>query len=128
VQRHDYTTRNQKLVDFLLGFFGWYIINLVLFIALALLSGVVSGAVSESLLDAGIDPVTATDAIGIAGLVLQCLVLVANVGTLFYFGFTRYWIALGELAAFAFALLLVLCAALVFGAFCFVMLNQGTGF
>jgi hypothetical protein len=128
LKRFDYTTRNQKIIDFLIGFVGWFFINIVVFGGLQLLMTAVGGAVSEALLNAGINPGTALDIVFAAGLFIQCLPLVANVAGLIYFGFTRYWIALGGLAAFGLSLLLVLCAALIFGAFCFLMLNQGTGF
>ena len=54
LNRFDYTTRNQKIVDFLIGFVGWFFINIVVFGGLQLALSAAGGAVSEALLNAGI--------------------------------------------------------------------------
>ena len=112
LSRHTYETRGQKINHFLIGFAGWFVLNTV-----------VGGALSfgMSLLSAAIpaDNADAQNILGYAALGLSCLSLLLNVGLLIYFGFTRYWIALGALAAFAVVLLLILCISVIVGVLCF---------
>jgi len=112
LSRHTYETRSQKTAHFLIGFFGWFVLNVVV-------GGVLSFGVS--LLSAAI-PANDADAQNILGYVslgLSCLSLLLNVGLLIYFGFTRHWIAFGALAAFAVVLLLILCISVIVGVLCF---------
>ena len=112
LSRHTYETRSQKTAHFLIGFAGWFVLNVVV-------GGVLSFGVS--LLSAAI-PANDADAQNILGYVslgLSCLSLLLNVGLLIYFGFTRHWIAFGALAAFAVVLLLILCISVIVGVLCF---------
>jgi len=127
MKRTEYTTRSQKVLHFLAGFFGWYLVNGLLWFLLVVAGGTGSVAIQGLLLDAGIAPGLAADIFAAANLACSCLVLLLNLGTMIYFAFNRYWIALGELAAFSSVLLLTLCAALIFGAACFAILASMSG-
>ncbi len=117
--RHTYTTRSQKTAHFFGGFFGWFLLNLLL------LGGTyLADFLFASLLPA--DDPNSANLLGLIGFALSCLGFILNIGLLIYFGFTRYWIALGGLVAFAISLLLALCAALVFFGVCFLALNGGS--
>jgi hypothetical protein len=106
--RKTYTTGGQKAIDFAIGFVGWLVVNAVLYgCSIAVLSQFASEAVPEPL------PV----------LFLVALPLLINIGALVLLGFTRYWIALGALAAFAVLLIGALLIALVVYAVCF---NDGS--
>jgi len=114
--RHTYATRNEKTVDFILGFVGWFVLN-------GLLAGLIGAAVfglstlPSSPSGSGDD--TAQALLGLVALAINCLPWLINLGLLIYFGLTRYWIALGALAAFGVLIVLVVCASLVFLAYCF---------
>ncbi len=112
LSRHTYETRSQKTAHFLIGFFGWFVLNVVLGGALSLGVTLISAAIPS-------DNPDAPNILGSVWLGLSCLSLLLNVGLLIYFGFTRYWIALGALAAFAVVLLLILCVSVIIGVLCF---------
>jgi hypothetical protein len=103
LSRKIYTTRREKVVDFVIGFIGWFFINGVLY---ALLVAIISQL-----------PTDAQDSI--AASLLGALPLLINIGALIYFGFTRRWIALGALAAFGAVLLLALLLGLLVYAVCY---------
>jgi hypothetical protein len=113
--RKTYSTRNEKTIDFIIGFVGFFVLN-----------GVVGGAGSVifSLLSA--TPLAFDEnfqtLLGFLSLALTCLPLLINLGLIIFFAFTHYWIALGALAAFAAALVVVICIALIWGAVCFALL------
>lgn len=122
VTRATYVDRSSKVRDFLLGFFGWFILNTVL-------NGLLFGL---TLLVPLIGTSTTTDfdlyqtiQTGLGWVLLVCngLLLLLNIGFIVYFARTRYWIALGALAAFATVLVLVICAAVFAGAACFAILS-----
>jgi hypothetical protein len=92
-----YTTRNQKALDFAIGFLGWCLINALLFGLLIYVLQALPTDTQDSAL----------------GLVLLGLPLLINVTALIVLGMTRRWIALGALAAFA----LLLVGALLVGLF-----------
>jgi len=127
MKRTEYPTTSQKTLHFLAGFLGWYIVNGLLWGLMAVISGAGSSVLQELLLNAGVAPGLAADIFSAAYLGCSCLVLLLNLGTMIYFATNRYWIALGELAAFGVSLLLTLCAALVFGAACFAILASMSG-
>jgi len=118
--RHTYTSRGQKTLHFSIGFFGWFLLNLFLFGGTYLANFLFSSSLPAD------DPNTA-NLLGLIGFALSCVGFILNIGLLIYFGFTRYWIALGGLAAFAFSLFIILCAALLFLGACFLGLS-GYGF
>ncbi len=113
--RKTYSTRNEKTIDFIVGFVGFFVLN-----------GVVGGAGSVifSLLSA--TPLAFDEnfqtLLGFLSLALTCLPLLVNLGLIIFFAFTRYWIALGALAAFAAVLVVIICIALIWGAVCFALL------
>ncbi|MBI1877616.1 MAG: hypothetical protein HYR94_05195 [Chloroflexi bacterium] len=116
--RKTYTTRNEKTVDFLLGFGGWFVLNIAL-------TGIGYGLI---LLLATINPDwyysdAYTSFISLLSFVASCLPFVINIGAILYFALTRYWIALGALAAFAASLLLAICLGTVIGVICFTALS-----
>ena len=98
-----YTTRGEKILDFVIGFVGWYLVNGLMYTLLVWLLGFM-------------DPTTQSS---LAALVLLVLPLVINVVALIFFGFTRRWIALGALASFGALLALVIVLGLLAAAFCF---------
>ena len=106
LERKVYTTRNEKVIDFVLGFVGWFLVNGILYgCSIAILQALDSGS---------------PDSIPV--LLLGVLPLLINIGALIFFAFTRRWIALGILAAFALVLVGVLLLGLVIYAICY---NQG---
>jgi hypothetical protein len=103
LSRKIYTTRREKVIDFIVGFLGWFFINGLLYTLLVFLIGQFSPDAQSSL----------------AVVLLGLLPLLINIGALIYFGFTRRWIALGALAAFAAVLLLALLLGLLVYAICY---------
>ena len=102
--RKTYTTGREKAIDFAIGFVGWFVVNGVLYAgSIALLSQFTSESIPDSL------PL----------LFLAALPLLINVGALILLAFTRRWIALGALAAFALLLVGALIVALLVYAVCF---------
>lgn len=96
-----YTTRNEKIVDFVIGFVGWCLINGLMY----------AGSVA---ILTNFD--VQQDAIGIILLVLP---LVINIAALIYLALTRRWIVWGALAAFALLLVGGLVIGLLVYAICF---------
>jgi hypothetical protein len=80
--RHLYTSTREKIVHAFLGLILFLVLNVA---AVALFLGLISGPLAE----------TWNTANGTAAYGLMTLLL--NVGLLIYFGFTRYWVALGAL-------------------------------
>ena len=99
--RKVYTTRNEKILDFVIGFIGWFMVNGLMY---ACSVSIISN------LDSGSD----TLQIG-----LLALPLVINIVGLILLSTTRRWIALGALAAFALLLVGVLLIGLLVYAICF---------
>jgi len=106
LERKVYTTRKEKAIDFVLGFFGWFLVNGLLYGCSILILQAADSSTSGSIL----------------ALLLGLLPLLVNIGALIFFAFTRRWIALGILAAFALVLVGVLLIGLVFYVICY---NQG---
>ena len=106
LERKVYTTRKEKVIDFVLGFFGWFLVNGLLYGCSIWILQAVDSSTSDSVL----------------ALLLGLLPLLVNIGALIFFAFTRRWIALGILAAFALVLVAVLLIGLVFYVICY---NQG---
>ena len=103
--RKEYTTRNEKILDFVIGFLGWYLLNGLLYACLIFGLGQLDSSVAGS------------DNIG--GLALLALPLLLNIGALVGLGMWRRWIALGALGAFAAALLMVLLLGILVYAVCY---------
>lgn len=121
LERKIYTTRNEKIIDFVIGFIGWFVLNTVFWVLLTFgMTGLFAlvGSVPSSNSNLG-------DAVAIVGALLNCLPFFLNILVLIFFVFTRYWIALGILGAFGASLLIALCATVVFAAICFSALGGG---
>lgn len=104
--RKEYTDRSQKVLDFVLGFIGWFLINGLLYTgSIIVINKLPSGG-------------SATDAITLLALAAPLLI---NIAALIYFGFARRWVALGALAAFALTLLGTLVLGALVYAICFSM-------
>ncbi|MEK7328450.1 MAG: hypothetical protein AAB217_24660 [Chloroflexota bacterium] len=113
--RKTYSTRSEKTVDFIIGFIGWFVLNSAL--------GGVSYLVSNLLIMLPLDVNRAlSPVLPYVSLALACIPFLVNVGLIILFAFTRYWIALGALAAFAAVLVVIICLALIWGAVCFALL------
>ena len=106
LERKVYTTRNEKVLDFVIGFVGWFLVNGLLYGCSILILQAVDSSTSDSIL----------------ALLLGLIPLLVNIGALIFFAFTRRWIALGILAAFALVLVGVLLIGIVLYVICF---NQG---
>jgi hypothetical protein len=94
--RHHYQTHAEKTNDFLLGFVGWSLLNVTFGSALMLGPSPINYSGQQHTIVVFF----------VAALVFVSWML--NIGFLVYFGFTRYWIALGILVAWAAIALLVL--------------------
>lgn len=103
-----YTTRNEKILDFVIGFVGWYVLNGVLYAALIFIVQAMPGDSQDS----------------VVGLMLVGLPLLINIVALTLLAFTRRWIALGALAAFGLLLVGALILGLFIYAVCFSMGNS----
>jgi len=90
LKRKVYETQGQKAVDFSAGFFGCYVVNAVILSIVAPALGGLSDA---------------------AGYILLALTLAMNAIAIVLLALSRTWIALGALAAYAAAFLLVLVIA-----------------
>jgi hypothetical protein len=118
--RKTYTTRNEKIIDFVIGFIGWFVLNGLLTVLVQAVSAGLS--LAGGALDGGGSGVSDVTLI-VIGLVGLCVPLLINIGLLVYFALTRYWIALGALAAFALSLVAVICLGVVLGVTCFAALG-----
>lgn len=110
-----YETEAERRRDFIIGFIGWFILNIIFSACVGVISAFVNGAIGSVT-----DPVTYDTITTFFGLFITCLPLLLNVGGIIYFGFTRSWIALGALAAFAALLVLSIILTICFLAACFV--------
>lgn len=117
LSRKSYATRSEKIIDFVLGFFGWFVLTALLGGLLQLVSGLMAWAAGR----AGID--TAGNLYLVAGLAVYGLVFLIQVALVVFFAFTRGWIALGALTAFALTLFIVICLAVLIGGTCFALLG-----
>lgn len=112
--RNTYLTRNAKIIDFVIGFIGWIVLNVLIAVFVQF---IVAGlSVAGGALDGGGSGVPDGMLI-VIGLVSLCVPLVVNVGLLLFLALTRYWIALGAAAAFVLALVVGLCAGVFFFVF-----------
>jgi hypothetical protein len=103
LERKVYTTRSEKVLDFVIGFVGWFVVNGLLYgCSFYILSAMSFNTTSDSI-----------------ALLLGLLPLLLNIAALILFAFTRRWIALGILAAFGLALIGVLLLGLVIYVTCY---------
>lgn len=118
LHRHTYNARGEKTIDFVIGFVGWWVVNAIILG----ISQVILPIVMVGLGGVDLDRSLTDTLVTLLGLATTCLPLLLNVGAVVVFAFTRYWIALGALAAFGAALLVAMCIAIVVGAVCFAAL------
>ena len=114
--RKTYATRGEKWLDFFIGFGGLYVVSGILWGVVQVVVTVVSS------LTINLDYDTASTITSIVGLVCGALPLLFTIAALIFFAFTRYWIALGILAAIAVAFIIAICIAVVIGGICFAAL------
>jgi hypothetical protein len=107
MQRKVYTTRNEKVIDFVIGFLGWFLVNGMLYVLLVLILQQLPSDTQGSSI----------------AVLLGALPLLINIGALILFGFVRRWIAFGALAAFALSLVTILVIGLLVYAVCFSLTN-----
>jgi hypothetical protein len=101
----EYASRNEKIIDFSIGFLGWFIFN-------ALAFGGAHLVASFFVRDVPSGPIGASPYFGQWLFVVGCAYAfppLFNLAFLIRFVRSRYWIALGGLAAFGLALLAVVC-------------------
>ncbi len=107
MKRRIYQTRWQRIVDFVLGFLGWFSLNGLFWLVFSRLAPYVDPAIEAAgpLFDSQI-VVTAV------GMSILCIPVQVNLGLLVFYGFRRSWIALGIIGAFAATLVFVFWNAL----------------
>lgn len=117
LKRHTYETRSQKIIDFVIGYIAWFVLN-TLFAVVTY--GLVLGL---AMLPSTTSTNSNTDLwamlINLVGLVCSSIPWIVNIVLIIYFALTRYWIALGAIAAFVTAQLVALCLGLAFVGVCF---------
>ena len=96
IKSKTYETKEEKRRDFLIGFGGWFVVN-VLLLWLGQNSAVRVG-----------DEYVIWFVVNVLLLSLGLRALLINIAGLIYLGFTRKWVAFGALAAIGVVLLLVL--------------------
>jgi len=117
--RKTYETNAEKKKDFWLGVGLWFGLNILM----TLCSWGANGLLF-SLLSSTADYNSSFDIYSLVYLILSAIPLLINIGLIIYFAFTRSQIALGMLAGFGIALLIVICLGVIFTAACFVILGS----
>jgi hypothetical protein len=114
-----YTTRDQKVGDFMLGVGLFVAGNIVLAVVFGVLASLISAFVPSTL-----SGTAGTNSIGtLLTLFVSFIPFVINIALMIYFGLTRRWVALGMLAAFA----IILVVVLILGAACFALIAGISG-
>lgn len=121
--RKEYTDPTEKKKDFWLGVALWFGLNIVM----ALCSWGVAALFASTLASSDGSNTTLYNIYSMVNLLLGLAPLLINIGLIIFFAATRSQVALGMLAAFGMALLLVLCLGIIFAVACFVILAQSTG-
>jgi len=111
--RKIYETRNEKQKDFVIGFFGWIVVNVIAVIVGSAVFNAVLSLFERLFPGASYDTIMGIQSIG-----SLLMPLLFNVGLLIFLALTRKWIALGALAGFAAVLIFVVVAGLVLTAIC----------
>ena len=119
--RKTYATRSEKVIDFVIGFVGFFVLN-----------GVIGGGAQLVIIllnnaSIAVNDSTIQSMVGVIGLALGCLPFILNIGLIIFFAFTRYWIALGALGALAVSLIIAICIAIIIGGACFALLGGING-
>jgi len=123
MQRKTYETRSEKTVDFLIGFVGWFILNVIFWGLAVLITSLTTGLFPLDYTNP--DAINSYTTIqNVLTIVLGCLPLLINIGLIIFFAFRRKWIAFGMLSAFGGLLIITICLGIIATVACFVMLNQ----
>lgn len=104
--RKNYETQQEKRMDFVTGIGIWFVLNVLLGAVIVAIPFWAGGRDFVGQLSPLIS-------------VLSFLPFLVNIGLAVYFAFTRYWIALGMLAAYAAAILLGIILGVVLSIVCF---------
>jgi hypothetical protein len=115
----------EKRLDFVIGFAGWFVLNVLIWVVASLVSTVMSVtyfAVYPNL--QGASSLAGSVFTVLNGCVGLGLPVVANLGGLIYFGVVRRWIALGALSAFGLSALCVLCVGIFVAVLCLNIIPQ----
>lgn len=106
LSRKIYTNPAEKKRDFWAGVGLWFVLNIVLLLSIFPLNAFLYTILSY-------------DAADLVALIVGLVPLLVNIGLIVYFAFTRSQIALGMVAGFGSALLIVICLGLFLTAVCF---------
>ena len=117
--KKTYETAAEKKRDFWIGVGLWFGLNIVLTLCSWGAQGLLFGLLSST-----VDYNSSVDVYTLVSLIMGAIPLLVNIGLIVYFAFTRSQIALGMLAGFGIALLLVICLGVIFTAACFVILGS----
>jgi hypothetical protein len=118
LQRAIYETRGQKVRHFFLGFFLTILMN-------AILIGIITLVGSLPLTNTNLSSSNALSSlVSILAPLVSCVAFLLNIGLMIFFGFTRYWIAIGMLSLFALLFALGLIAGIVLGVACLIALSN----
>ncbi len=110
LSRKTYTTRNEKIIDFAIGFVGWIVLGTLLWFAFNFLAALIIQSLGTP------RSIQLVENISLAA---SCIPLVINIGLLIFFAFTRRWIAFGMLAVWGAGLVITLCAGIFIAVLCF---------
>lgn len=111
--RKTYTTRNEKIIDFAIGFVGIIIFNAVMWLINFGIAMLFPLLVRFALHNDAVWNL----AIG-AGLIFPLAQLLINLALLIFFALTRKWIAAGMLAFLVLLFVVALCGGLLVAAAC----------
>jgi hypothetical protein len=108
--RKDYQSKSAKRTDFIIGFAGFFVVNAIMAIIIAVIVGLLdSASVDVSIVET-------------ASVILFCLPLLLNLAALLYFAYTRSWLSFGILSALGAMFVLVIVAGIFFTVACFALL------
>lgn len=107
--RKSYETRNQKVIDFVIGFFGWFLLNAAMWGGATLVTRWLAEGRGDG-----------NQVATVLTFLAWCLPLAVNLVALYFLAITRRFVALGALAAFGLVLLIPIIAGIFFVAVCFV--------
>ena len=110
MRRKKYLTGREKLLDFVIGFIGFFVPNVVIYFALAYLADIFGGAT------VGRQPISKV--IAYVALILPWAI---NIGLLLFFAWWRPWIALGALSALGYIIVLAILAGVCLVVGCFLL-------
>jgi hypothetical protein len=108
--RKTYTTRNEKIIDFVIGFVGFIVLNTIMWLVIIRLVVILFGLPPNNSL-----------ILQLAQLAIQIILVIPfiiDIALLIFFDSRHKWIAFGILGAFALLLLVALGAGLFFAASC----------